>query len=85
MARMSAMIIQGSPSEDEAGAIAAVVAVLEQETSGSVPAQLSGRPVWRAAGLLEAQGFEAVHGGDQATWGKATRVARSRRWSKGIV
>lgn len=85
MAAMQMLTIHGSPTEEEAAAIAAIVGVLEQEIQAEVAMPPPARPPWRVAALLEAQRLAAPHDGDRATWGAATRAERSRRWSRGIV
>lgn len=79
------ILVQGSPTEDDAAAIiAAISCVLEQEAVAQEVKQPR-RSAWRAAALLEAQGLPSARTADAASWPTVRRAERARHWSKGIV
>lgn len=82
---MQTMLLHGSPTDDEAAAIAAAVASVLQHKVAPVLRERVLRPAWRSAAILEAQGLGATRDAGAATWGNTGRATRARRWSKGIV
>jgi hypothetical protein len=74
-----------TPDDDTAAAILAAIACYLESNSPNNPLDASSDSVWRAAGLLEAQGLPTSRGTPPPKWSTADRSQRAAHWGTGIV
>ncbi len=76
----------GAGAEEEAAAVAAVLAVLQAENAQTPGADIAAEPSgWRSAARLETQGMRPARLPARPSWGRIERLRRANRGGSGIV